>query len=60
MVLIFDVQHEDLEFTKVLGVGTYGKVYKGLYKKQKVAIKVLTTEGTALDYECKKELEVMR
>eukprot|EP01114_Cavostelium_apophysatum_P014059 TRINITY_DN3544_c0_g1_i1.p1 TRINITY_DN3544_c0_g1~~TRINITY_DN3544_c0_g1_i1.p1 ORF type:complete len:1120 (+),score=330.70 TRINITY_DN3544_c0_g1_i1:85-3444(+) len=35
------LKHSDLEFTKELGAGTSGRVFKGLYKDARVAIKVL-------------------
>lgn len=34
------IKHSEIEFTKELGTGMSGKVFKGLFKGQKVAIKV--------------------
>lgn len=37
----FILKYEELEFTKKLGEGASGKVYKGIYKGRAVAVKVL-------------------
>lgn len=55
----WEINHSDLEFTKKLGSGTSGKVYKGLYKGKKVAIKVLKAEDLAVEEEFKKEFKVL-
>jgi serine/threonine protein kinase len=54
------IDGKDLEYLKRLGSGTSGDVYKGLYKGQHVAIKVLKemTEEQERD-EFKKEFKVM-
>lgn len=54
------IDGKDLEYLKRLGSGTSGDVYKGLYKGQHVAIKVLKemTEDQERD-EFKKEFKIM-
>lgn len=39
------ISHEDLEFTKELGSGRSGMVFKGLYKGKKAAIKVMVAHA---------------
>jgi len=53
------IKHEEIEFTKKIGSGTSGKVFKGLYKNKKVAIKVLKTEDQSVEEEFKKEFRVL-
>lgn len=53
------ISHSDLEFTKELGTGSYGKVFKGLYKGNKVAIKVLKVDHKKAQEEFRKECEVL-
>jgi len=52
------IKQEELEFTKILGSGTFGTVFKGIYKSERVAIKVLN-ESSAAKTEFKKEYDVM-
>ncbi len=57
----WNIPNGDLEFTVKLGSGTSGTVYKGLYKGQEVAIKVLKTEQSQKELdEFKKEFQIMR
>jgi len=52
------INKNDLEFTKMLGEGTSGKVFKGIYKKrQDVAIKVLKSLSEAEEF--KKEFLII-
>lgn len=55
------IMQSSLEFTKELGSGKFSTVFKGLYKGQKVAIKVLNdqSQNEELEREFKKEFQVM-
>lgn len=52
------IKHSDIEFTRELGTGTSGKVFKGLFKKEKVAIKVLKAVDDKSLKEFRKEFHV--
>eukprot|EP01130_Rhizamoeba_saxonica_P009446 TRINITY_DN3841_c0_g1_i1.p1 TRINITY_DN3841_c0_g1~~TRINITY_DN3841_c0_g1_i1.p1 ORF type:complete len:810 (-),score=165.20 TRINITY_DN3841_c0_g1_i1:147-2576(-) len=55
-----ELQFSDLEFIELLGEGAAGQVFSGLYKGNKVAIKVLTAENIDSEVdEFKKELEIL-
>jgi hypothetical protein len=54
------IEHDDLEFLKELGVGTSATVFKGIYKGDKVAIKVLKSLNIESIADIKKELLVLR
>lgn len=54
------ISHSELEFTKQLGEGASGLVFKGVYKGCKVAIKVLKVEEKQGIEEFKKEIQVLR
>ncbi|XP_049852546.1 stress-activated protein kinase alpha-like [Schistocerca gregaria] len=56
----WEIDGNDLEFTKKLGSGTSGQVYRGLFKGKEVAIKVLTAVEVSeqLD-EFRKELTIL-
>jgi predicted Ser/Thr protein kinase len=55
------LEHNEIEFTKELGNGKAGTVFKGLYKGSKVAIKVLKSQSKAGTIEeFKKEFQIMR
>eukprot|EP01117_Protostelium_nocturnum_P004662 TRINITY_DN168_c0_g1_i1.p1 TRINITY_DN168_c0_g1~~TRINITY_DN168_c0_g1_i1.p1 ORF type:complete len:831 (-),score=270.46 TRINITY_DN168_c0_g1_i1:114-2462(-) len=54
------LKNDDCEFTIKLGSGTSGTVYKGLFRGEEVAIKVLKTEQSAKELdEFKKEFHIM-
>eukprot|EP01117_Protostelium_nocturnum_P014022 TRINITY_DN5295_c0_g1_i1.p1 TRINITY_DN5295_c0_g1~~TRINITY_DN5295_c0_g1_i1.p1 ORF type:complete len:962 (-),score=252.27 TRINITY_DN5295_c0_g1_i1:24-2909(-) len=53
------IKHSELELSKELGVGVSGKVFKGLYKDTKVAIKVFKTVDNKAIEEFQKEFHVM-
>lgn len=55
------ILHSSLEFTKELGTGKFSTVFKGFYKGQTVAIKVLNDQAQTeeLEREFKKEFQVM-
>jgi hypothetical protein len=54
------IRHSDMEFTKELGIGTSGKVFKGLFHGVKVAIKVFKAVDSKTMTEFKKEFHIMR
>lgn len=57
----WQIDPKDLQFNEELGEGTASTVYKGMYKDQVVAIKILkeTVDGKHKD-DFEKELQVMR
>lgn len=56
----WEINGADIEFTKKLGSGANGKVYRGLYKGKEVALKVLTAVDAQDEMEeFKKELLIL-
>eukprot|EP00727_Mastigamoeba_balamuthi_P005715 m51a1_g1763 putative ankyrin repeat-containing protein (789) ;mRNA; r:291588-295876 len=55
----WDIQEADIEFTKLLGTGTAGEVYKGLYKGNDVAIKILKMSSGREVKEFLQEFEII-
>lgn len=55
------INYNEVEYTELLGSGTSGKVFKGLYHGEEVAVKVLKalTEDKEIQ-EFKKEFQIMR
>jgi hypothetical protein len=58
----WQIDPTELEFSKLLGEGTSAQVFRGIYRAQEVAIKVLKSEKTDAKVllEFKKEFEIMR
>eukprot|EP01119_Soliformovum_irregulare_P002844 TRINITY_DN1309_c1_g1_i1.p1 TRINITY_DN1309_c1_g1~~TRINITY_DN1309_c1_g1_i1.p1 ORF type:complete len:1067 (-),score=334.98 TRINITY_DN1309_c1_g1_i1:55-3186(-) len=52
------IDEKDLEYTKKLGGGTSGKVYKGIYQGRKVAVKVLKESSSTIE-EFKAEFRIL-
>ena len=53
------IQKGYIEFTKVIGHGSFATVFKGLYKDENVAIKVFKYDSS-LSSDFKKEYDVLR
>jgi hypothetical protein len=53
------INWKDLEFAQELGSGTSGNVFRGFYKSQEVAIKVLERERESRFEEFKHELKIL-
>jgi serine/threonine protein kinase len=56
----WEIDHEQLEFTQLIGKGTSGSVFAGLFGTQPVAIKVLSTSNIEQELvEFKKEFKIL-
>ena len=59
-LLEWEIDPEDLEFIESLGTGASGEVWRGSYKGEEVAIKVLKTQNTQKELEeFKKEFSIL-
>jgi len=55
------LSYNSIEMTDPIGEGASGKVFKGLYRQQEVAVKIITTPNLKNQLEeFKKELEIMK
>lgn len=56
----WEIEQDQLEFTELIGKGTSGSVFAGLFDKQPVAIKVLSTSNIEQELvEFKKEFKIL-
>jgi len=53
------MKHSEIEFTKELGMGTSGRVFKGFFRQNKVAVKVFRAVDSEDLEEFKKEFLIM-